>query len=59
MLALFDGKLYQILLPLVHLAPLAGIPMATRSVDIDPAIIPYIMKKDNLGPEDVEEMLNK
>ena len=41
------------------LTPLAGIPMATRSGDIDPAIIPYIMKKDNLGPEDVEEMLNK
>ena len=26
------------------LTPLAGIPMATRSGDIDPAIIPYIMK---------------
>ena len=33
--------------------------MATRSGDIDPAIIPYIMKKDNLQPEDVEEILNK
>ncbi len=41
------------------LTPLAGIPMATRSGDIDPAIIPYIMKKENLQPEDVEEMLNK
>ena len=36
------------------LTPLSGIPMATRSGDIDPAIIPYIMKLDNLGPEDVE-----
>ena len=36
-----------------------GIPMATRSGDIDPAIIPYIMKLDNLGPEDIEDMLNK
>ncbi len=41
------------------LTPLSGIPMATRSGDIDPAIIPYIMKLDNLGPEDVEQMLNK
>ncbi len=41
------------------LTPLAGIPMATRSGDIDPAIIPYIMKRDNLGPEDIEEILNK
>ena len=41
------------------LTPLAGIPMATRSGDIDPAIIPYIMKKENLQPEDIEEMLNK
>ena len=41
------------------LTPLSGIPMATRSGDIDPAIIPYIMKLDNLGPEDMEEMLNK
>ena len=41
------------------LTPLSGIPMATRSGDIDPAIIPYIMKLDNLGPEDMEEILNK
>jgi len=41
------------------LTPLSGIPMATRSGDIDPAIIPYIMKLDNLGPEDMEDMLNK
>ena len=41
------------------LTPLAGIPMATRSGDIDPAIIPYIMKKENLQPEDIEQMLNK
>ena len=41
------------------LTPLSGIPMATRSGDIDPAIIPYIMKLDNLSPEDIEEMLNK
>jgi len=41
------------------LTPLAGIPMATRSGDIDPSIIPYIMKIDNFTPEEVEKMLNK
>ena len=41
------------------LTPLAGIPMATRSGDIDPAIIPYIMKMENLQPEDMENILNK
>ena len=41
------------------LTPLAGIPMATRSGDFDPAIIPYIMKKDNIGPEEMEDILNK
>ena len=41
------------------LTPLAGIPMATRCGDIDPAIIPYIMKRENLQPEDIEEILNK
>ena len=41
------------------LTQLSGIPMSTRSGDIDPAIIPYIMKLDNLSPEDIEEMLNK
>ena len=41
------------------LTPLAGIPMATRSGDIDPAIIPYIMKMENLQPEDMEDILNK
>ena len=41
------------------LTPLAGIPMATRSGDIDPAIIPYIMKLEGLQAEDVEDILNK
>ncbi len=41
------------------LTPLAGIPMATRCGDIDPAIIPYVMKKENMQPEDIEEILNK
>ena len=54
--AIKDGKSID---TSMGLTPLSGIPMATRSGDIDPAIIPYIMKKDNLQPEDVEEILNK
>jgi acetate kinase len=37
----------------------AGMPMSTRSGDIDPFIIPYIMKKENLSFEEVMEKLIK
>lgn len=39
--------------------PLAGVPMGTRSGLIDPAIIPFIMEKENLSLEDVNTVLNK
>jgi acetate kinase len=39
--------------------PLAGLLMGTRSGDIDPAIIPYIMQKTNQTVEQVEQALNK
>ncbi len=41
------------------LTPLAGIPMVTRSGDLDPSVITYIMKKENMTAEEVENMLNK
>ena len=41
------------------LTPTAGIPMATRCGDIDPAIIPYIMKLENLEVHEIERILNK
>lgn len=41
------------------LTPTAGIPMATRSGDIDPAIIPYIMRHEDLDANEIERMLNK
>ena len=41
------------------LTPTAGIPMATRSGDIDPAIIPYIMRIEDLDAHEIERMLNK
>lgn len=39
--------------------PLEGLIMGTRSGDIDPAIIPYIMEKENLTPSEVSDLLNK
>ncbi|MFC1872942.1 acetate/propionate family kinase [Chloroflexota bacterium] len=39
--------------------PLEGAIMGTRCGDIDPAIPLYVMKKEGLGPHDMEEILNK
>ena len=39
--------------------PLGGIPMVTRCGDIDPSAILYIMKKEKISPEDMENLLNK
>ena len=41
------------------LTPLAGIPMATRCGDIDPAIVPFVMKKEKLTPEQMDKIMNK
>lgn len=39
--------------------PLAGIMMGTRSGDIDPAILPFMMEKENLTIEQAVNILNK
>ncbi|MBM7096438.1 MULTISPECIES: acetate kinase [Alteribacter] len=39
--------------------PLAGVTMGTRSGNIDPALIPYIMEKTGMGAEEVIQVLNK
>lgn len=39
--------------------PLAGVTMGTRSGNIDPALIPYIMEKTNKTAQEVIEILNK
>lgn len=41
------------------LTPLGGIPMGTRSGDLDPSVITYIMKKENLSAQEIENILNK
>jgi len=39
--------------------PLEGLVMGTRSGDIDPAIIPFLMHKEKLNYRQIEEMFNK
>lgn len=39
--------------------PLAGVAMGTRSGNIDPALIPFIMEKTGSNAEEVLEILNK
>ena len=41
------------------LTPLAGIPMGTRSGDIDPAVVKYIMERENISVDEVDTILNK
>lgn len=39
--------------------PLAGVEMGTRCGDIDPAIVPYLMEKENLSAEQINDVMNK
>ena len=41
------------------LTPLAGILMGTRSGDLDPAIVTFLMEKENLDIDGINEVLNK
>ena len=41
------------------LTPLGGIAMGSRSGDLDPSVVTYIMRKENLTPDEMENILNK
>lgn len=41
------------------MTPLEGLMMGTRSGDLDPAIVPYVMNKEELTVNEVNSMLNK
>ena len=41
------------------LTPLAGVPMGSRSGDIDPSIVTFLMKKENLSSDEMDTILNK
>lgn len=54
--AIDSGK---VLTTSMGLTPLPGVMMGTRSGDIDPGIIPFIMKKENKSCDEVLNDLNK
>ncbi len=39
--------------------PLEGLVMGTRCGDIDPALVPYIMEKENLSTKEINNIMNK
>lgn len=41
------------------LTPLEGLVMGTRSGDLDPAILPYIMEQTGMSAKDMDTALNK
>ena len=54
--AVKDGKCVD---TSMGLTPLAGICMGTRTGDIDPAIVPFLMQREGLSPEEIDTLLNK
>lgn len=54
--AVMNGKCFD---TTMGLTPLEGIIMGTRCGSIDPAIIPLIMKKENLTPDEMDTIMNK
>lgn len=41
------------------LTPLGGIPMGTRSGDLDPSVVTFVMKKEGLNADEMQNVLNK
>jgi len=54
--AILNGKSYD---TSMGLTPLEGLMMGTRSGDIDPAVVPYAMDKEDLSIHEINSMLNK
>jgi acetate kinase len=54
--AVKDGKVID---TTMGFTPLEGLVMGTRCGDIDPAIIPYLMKKENLSANEIDTVMNK
>lgn len=54
--AVVDGKCID---TSMGFTPNAGVIMGTRSGDIDASILPYVMQKANLTPEEIDKAINK
>ena len=53
--AIYNGKSVD---TSMGFTPLGGIPMGTRSGDLDPSVVTYIMDKENLTPQEMNTILN-
>ena len=54
--AVVEGKCYD---TTMGFTPLEGLAMGTRTGDMDPAIVPFIMDKENLSTEEMSNVMNK
>lgn len=54
--AIMNGKVIDTSL---GFTPLEGVMMGTRCWDIDPAIVPFLMKKEGLSPDEIDNIMNK
>lgn len=54
--AVVGGKCYD---TTMGFTPLEGLAMGTRTGDMDPAIVPFIMDKENLSTEEMSNVMNK
>ena len=54
--AVIGGKCYD---TTMGFTPLEGLAMGTRTGDMDPAIVPFIMDKENLSTEEMSNFMNK
>jgi acetate kinase len=41
------------------LTPTGGIPMGTRSGDLDPGVFVYLLRTEHLGPDEIEDLINR
>ena len=54
--AIKDGKSID---TSMGLTPLAGVPMGSRSGDVDPSVVTFLMEKENISPKEMSNILNK
>lgn len=54
--AIQDGKSID---TSMGLTPLAGVPMGSRSGDVDPSVLTFLMEKENITPQEMDKILNK
>lgn len=56
MAAVYKGKCIE---TSMGFTPLEGLVMGTRSGDMDPAVVPFLMEKEKLTADEVDQIMNK